>query len=165
MMSDTIIETISNFWADLGSPIFTDAVNWGAKASQSITASKSGLSKFTALIPRADLINQENLCTAAKVVLACIGTACITAGGGLIARTIARGYGIRDLKKVIQPVSLIPLSQGEKELISGPVGLIQRVKSVFTNKVLPGLVGTACVGGGIFILAHADYFSKAFKKS
>lgn len=160
-----MFETISDFWEKVGFPMFTGTVDRGVETSKSFTSSLSfPSSKFTAYIPSTDCINQGNLNTAAKVVLACVSTACIAAGVGLIARTVARGYGIRDLKKVIQPMSLIPLSQGEKEPISGSVGLIQRVKSVFANKILPCLVGAASIGGGVFILAHAEYFSKAFKK-
>lgn len=161
-----MLDSISDFWGKMGLPMFTDSVSMGAKTAPSLTSSKGFSSaKFNAIIPSADFIKKGNLCTAAKVVLACISTACITAGVGLIARTIARSYGVRDLKKVIQPMSLIPLSQGEKEPISGSVGLIQRVKSVVANKILPCVVGTASIGGGFFILAHAEYFSKSLKKS
>ena len=145
-MLDVILGTLGNAWSCLGEPKF------GARVELLNTTSKS-MSGF----------NQAHMVTAAKVAFAAISISCIAMGLKGVVQAMARKCSARDSHS-FEPQSLLPLSKGEKELISGPVGVVSRVKSLFSYKVLPLASSFAAVAGGVFIAAHMNYFSGAFKR-
>lgn len=161
-MLESVLESAHELWERMGTPMSGFPGYSTMKSSPVVESSPAGVVTY---LKKMDLMNKVNVCTVARSAVACVSVACIIAGVGLLARTVARSYGIRDLKRVVQPESLIPLSQGEKEPVSNSAGLIQRVKSVFANKVIPGCVGVASIVGGVFMLAHTDYFAKALRRS
>lgn len=144
-MLDNVFGMLGNAWDSLGTPKF------GARIAGSASQQVSGMS-------------QIQMVTAAKVAFAAISLSCIVMGTRGIVQAMTRNYSARESHKVFESKSLLPCSKGEKEQISGPVTVISRVKSLFSHKVLPLTASFAAVAGGIFIAAHMNYFSGAFKK-
>ena len=146
-MLDGVLGMLGNAWENLGTPMFGNRVNVLGSGSKTMSG-----------------FGQAHMATAAKVVLAFVSFSCVVAGTGVLARAIARNCSARAQCKAFQAKSLIPLSEGEKVPISGPMSISSRIKALFSDKVLPAAAGIAVVAGGVFIAAHANYFSRAFKK-
>lgn len=146
-MLDSILGMLGSAWETLGTPKFGSRIEVLNVAPQKMGG-----------------IQQAHLVTAAKVAFAAISLSCIAMGTRMVVQTMTRNYSARDAHKAFESKSSIPLSKGEKEPISGPITVISRVKSLFSYRVLPFASGLAAIAGGIFIAAHMNYFSGAFKK-
>lgn len=151
-----LLESVSGLVGDafqtMGSPMFTAASSKAVSAIKATTVSV------------APVASQNFAASAAKAALAFASASCMIAGLGLAVRSILKNCNIRGQNSIFKAHSLLPKSAGENEKISGSASLVNRIKVVFSKKMIPVAAGVATFTAGMFLLAHANYFVNALKK-
>lgn len=151
-----LLESVSGLVGDafqtLGSPMFTAASSKAVSALKTTTASVASAS------------SQNFAASAAKAALAFASTSCMIAGLGLAVRSILKNCNIRGQNSIFKAQNLLPKSTGENEKISCSASLVNRMKVVFSKKMIPVAAGLATFTAGMFLLAHSNYFVNAMKK-
>lgn len=149
-----ILESVSGFFGDamqhLGSPMFSSV------AAKAVVVAKTSVGTTT--------VPQNFTISAAKAALAFASVSCMLAGAALAVRSALKNCNIRGQSSLFKSHSLLPKALGENEKISGSANLANRVKSLFSKKMLPVAAGVATFTAGVFLLAHANYFVNAIKR-
>ena len=151
-----LLDSVSGFFCDavqtLGSPMFT-------------TTSSKAVSAFKATAASIAPASSQNFtASAAKAALAFASASCMIAGLGIAVRSVLKNCNVRGQNSIFKACSLLPKSTGENEKISNSSSLVNRMKAVFSKKMVPVAAGVATFAGGLFLLSHANYFVNALKK-
>lgn len=141
-LSEGFSSTVSGTWSFLSKPIFKS----------------EPAPRFSFNLTKAQ---QE---TAVKVGVVAVGIASLAAGVALVARAWNGNWAFRkEIQAVLAP-SLLPQASGAKESVFNPVHLVGRIKSLFSDKMLPFVAGIVGVTAGAFVFSRFDQVLKVLKK-